>query len=147
LFGLVAKEMVVGALSLANGVGSIAALTSSLFLATSAAHFTPASALSFLVFILFYPSCVSAFSAMTGEFGIKFALLSFCLQFGIAYVLSFITYSILSEQNIAFAVMLIVAFLIANIMRFMIKFKKRDINGTFQRNRCGEGKTFEVDYR
>ena len=94
LTGLVAKEMVLGALVLANGAAGVSALGATLINPLSPAHFSAASAISFLVFVLLYPSCISSISAIRKEMGKKTMWLSVGLQFGIAYVMSFIAYEI-----------------------------------------------------
>lgn len=94
LTGLVAKEMVLGALVLANGAAGVSGLGATLINPLSPAHFSAASAISFLVFVLLYPSCISSISAIRKEMGKKTMWLSVGLQFGIAYVMSFIAYEI-----------------------------------------------------
>ncbi len=89
--GLIAKEMVVSSLAIVNGVMA-GGLAESLLLTSSPVHFSPLSAISFLVFILLYPPCMSAFFAMKREVGLKCALKSFFLQLSIAYVMSALVY-------------------------------------------------------
>lgn len=57
-------------------------------------HFTTASALAFLVFVLVYVPCVTAISAMRKEFGSKWALFSALYQTSLAWVLAFIVYRV-----------------------------------------------------
>ncbi|MCI8441785.1 MAG: ferrous iron transport protein B [Provencibacterium sp.] len=89
LCGLVAKESVVSALSLLYGAGDAAALS-----AAVAARFTPLSALSFMVFCLLYPPCLSAFVTICRELGsLRRALAAAAFQTGVAYLVSFLIYS------------------------------------------------------
>jgi len=63
MFGLVAKEVVVGAMSSAYGAGEgeLSSIISS--------HFTPLSALSFMVFVLLYVPCIATIVALKKESG------------------------------------------------------------------------------
>ncbi len=84
--GLVAKESVVSCLTvLYHGMPQKGIL----------ANFTPASALSFMVFCLLYVPCISAFATMAKELNSRrWALLSFCLQMTAAYLISLTVYRI-----------------------------------------------------
>ncbi len=125
LTGLIAKEMVLGVLILANGVASVGELSTSLFIATNPVSFTTASALSFLVFVLFYPACVSASSALKKELGSKLVWRSILLQFTIAYIASFITYK-LAQSNISTLIAIIVVMLVLAIsIKIVVKYTKR----------------------
>ncbi len=57
-------------------------------------HFTAASALSFLVFVLVYVPCVTALSAMRKEFGGRWALFSALYQTALAWVLALIVFNV-----------------------------------------------------
>lgn len=130
LSGLVAKEMVLGALVLANGVGSIGELSASLFLASSPAHFTTATALSFLVFVLFYPACISAMSAAVREFGWKTALLSIGLQFAIAYLMAFATFNLFSAKSaLSIVAAIIFVAVLALCVVCVINYNKKNCKG------------------
>ena len=90
---MTAKEMVVASLSIANGiVGDIGALAVSLSSTNSSVFFSPASAISFLVFVLLYSPCFSAIIVTSKELGKKFACFMFFFQFALAYVVSTIAY-------------------------------------------------------
>ena len=119
--GLFAKEMIVASLILSNGVTSIGLLSSSLFNSISPAHFTAASAIAFLVFVLLYPTCVSAFGAMRKEFGLKTALTSFAIQLIIAYSVSFLTYKLASFGLGAMGSLIAIALTFAIMAIFMVK--------------------------
>lgn len=128
--GLVAKEMVLGALVLANGVGSVGELATSLFLSSSPAHFSVASAMSFLVFVLFYPACISAMSATSRELGRKTALISIGLQLGVAYLMSFITFNLFSVKNPAGIIMpLIFVVVLALCVVAVVNYNKKSCKG------------------
>ena len=78
-FGLVAKEMIVGAV-LALGVVNLG--------------LTMASALSFIVFVLLYTPCISALVAIKAKLGIGAALKTAFFNLIIAYGAAFIVYTI-----------------------------------------------------
>lgn len=86
--GLVAKEAVVGTLSIlytSTGMGMSAVLQQ--------VFPSPVAALSFLVFVLLYMPCVAAFSAMRREMNSwKWAVGTAAFQTGVAWVVSFIVY-------------------------------------------------------
>ncbi len=91
LTGLVAKEAVVSSLYLFYGLSASTA--------TAAALAVPfangAVVYAFLVFVLLYVPCAAAFSTMKRELGgWKWALASAAYQIGIAYLTSFVVYSI-----------------------------------------------------
>ncbi len=90
--GFTAKEAVVSTLAVLMGVG-----TSELPGALSQL-FTPVSAFSFLVFTLLYTPCVAAISAVKREMNSgKSAVGVVVFQTGIAWVISFLVYTVLSS--------------------------------------------------
>ncbi|MBQ8468895.1 MAG: ferrous iron transporter B [Clostridia bacterium] len=110
IVGLSAKEMVVSSLAIINGVvGSLPALAASLAMPQSVVHFSPASALAFLVFVLLYSPCLSAISVMSKEIGKKFALFVFVYQIAIAYLASLVFYLIASNVVTAIIVLIVLA--------------------------------------
>lgn len=130
LTGLVAKEMVLGALVLANGAAGVSGLGATLINPLSPAHFSAASAISFLVFVLLYPSCISSISAIRKEMGKKTMWLSVGLQFGIAYVMSFIAYEI--SKNGLWGVLglgAVVAIVLAICVRRVVNYIKKGCKG------------------
>ena len=130
LTGLVAKEMVLGALVLANGAAGVQALGATLINPLSPAHFSAASAISFLVFVLLYPSCISSISAIRKEMGKKTMWLSVGLQFSIAYVMSFIAYEI--SKNGLWGVLglgAVVAIVLAICVRRVVNYIKKGCKG------------------
>ncbi len=80
--GFMAKESVVSTLNVLGGGAGIGSVL------------TPLSAASFLVFCLLYTPCVAAISVIKRELGAKWALGIVFLQCAIAWVCSFIVYSI-----------------------------------------------------
>jgi cytochrome bd-type quinol oxidase subunit 2 len=62
-------------------------------------HFTPASAYSFLVFVLLYPPCISAIATMKKEYGKNMALASIVYQSCLAWIVSFIVFNLIKIFN------------------------------------------------
>ncbi len=86
--GMVAKEAVVSTMRVIYAAADAGAL-----IATLSVHFTRASAVSYLVFILLYTPCVSALAAMRRELGTTRWLLRAALsQLALAWVFSFCAY-------------------------------------------------------
>lgn len=86
--GFVAKEAVVGTLTILYAPASDAAMNTIL-----QGVFTPVSALSFLVFVLLYMPCVAAFSATRREMNSwKWAIGTSAFQTGVAWVVAFMVY-------------------------------------------------------
>ena len=86
--GFVAKEAVVGTLTILYNPATDAAMY-----ATLQSVFTPVSALSFLVFVLLYMPCVAAFSAIRREMNsLKWAIGTVAFQTGVAWIVSFLVY-------------------------------------------------------
>lgn len=97
--GLAAKEIIVSSIAMFNGVDvlgdsmksqTMRSITSPL----SVVFFTPASALSFMVFCLLYSPCLATISVFKKEIGGKWTAISVVLQFAIAYILALLTYNI-----------------------------------------------------
>ena len=85
LTGLMGKEVIAGTLGVLYG-GNLSV--------TILQHFTPISALSFLVFILLYSPCASTIITLKKEFSNKMALISILYQFATAWIVSFLFYNI-----------------------------------------------------
>ena len=77
LFGLVAKEMIVGAV-LTFGVATLG--------------LTTASALSFLIFVLFYTPCIPALSAIRAKLGVRAMWGTAAFNFAFAYLAAMLVY-------------------------------------------------------
>ena len=58
------------------------------------AHFTPASALAFLVFVLLYAPCIATLGALKSEFGTKWMAFSFFYLLTLAWIAGFVTYQV-----------------------------------------------------
>jgi len=87
LTGIVAKEAVIGTLSILGGGSGISAALGSIF--------TARSALSFLVFVLLYIPCIAALSTLWGELEKKFQILYILAgQLFISYSMSALVYMI-----------------------------------------------------
>ena len=91
--GIVAKEVIVSSIAIFNGVTS-SAISNSIIASTSVVHFTPASAMSFMVFCLLYCPCISTLATFRKEIGTKWTLFSVFSQFVIAYILSMLTFTL-----------------------------------------------------
>lgn len=87
LTGLMAKEVVVGTLSVLYAGGVELAIAST---------FTAASGIAFLVFTLLYTPCVSVIATMKKEFSSKFALFSVIYQLVVAWIFAFGAYHLVS---------------------------------------------------
>lgn len=97
--GLAAKEIIVSSIAMFNGVDvlgdsmksqTMRSITSPL----SVVFFTPASALSFMVFCLLYSPCLATISVFKKEIGGRWTAISVVIQFAIAYILALLTYNI-----------------------------------------------------
>ena len=97
--GIAAKEIIVSSIAMFNGVDvlgdsmksqTMRSITSPL----SVVFFTPASALSFMVFCLLYSPCLATISVFKKEIGGKWTAISVVIQFAIAYILALLTYNI-----------------------------------------------------
>ena len=80
--GFMAKESVVSTLNVLVGGAGIGSIL------------TPLSAASFLVFCLLYTPCIAAISVIKRELGAKWAVGIVCLQCAIAWLCSFIVFSV-----------------------------------------------------
>lgn len=86
--GFIAKETIVGTLTILYHPASDAAMTAAL-----QGIFTPVSAVSFLVFVLLYMPCVAAFSAIRREMNsTRWAVGTVVMQTGVAWAASFVVY-------------------------------------------------------
>lgn len=87
LTGITAKEAVISTFAVLIGKGSISAALGSMF--------TPAAALSFLVFTLLYMPCIAAFSVIKREIGgLKNAVLAMTYQTAVAWIAAYVVYNI-----------------------------------------------------
>lgn len=83
--GLVAKESVISTMQVLYPGGSLATALSQVF--------TPVSAYAFLIFVLLYPPCIAALSAIRREMGsLKWAAVTVVYQLGAAWLVSALFY-------------------------------------------------------
>lgn len=89
IFGVVAKEVIIGTLGTLHGVGS-EALASIL-----PGHLSPLGAISFLFFVLLYLPCLATIAVIRKETNsLKLTLLQLLVSFSIAWIVSFLVYNI-----------------------------------------------------
>ncbi len=130
LTGLVGKEMVVSTIGIINQVDMTGLLVAeSIMLPASPIHFSVASAVSFVVFTLFYPPCESAIVTIKKEFGWRFMFKSVGFMFAVAYVMSFVAYRLVLGSNVLLFTTILL--LLAIFRYFMIKFYNK-------KNKCEE---------
>ena len=103
--GLVAKEVIVSSIAIFNGIDVNAGsmqnqVQNSILNSSSAVYFTPASALSYMVFCLIYMPCIATMSVLNKEIGTKWTIISIIIEFVIAYLLSFIVYNLYNFMSI-----------------------------------------------
>lgn len=101
LTGVPAKEIVISTMGVlySEQNGEIEAEVDSTNLAKrlmASGDFTPASALAFLVFILFYFPCIATVAAIASEVGWRWAGASMLYNTVIAWVLAYVTYHLFS---------------------------------------------------
>lgn len=131
--GLVAKEVIVSSIAIFNGIdvnaGSMTEqVQSSILNPNSAVYFTPASALSYMVFCLIYMPCIATMSVLNKEIGTKWTVISIIIELVIAYLLSLVVYNLYNFINIFgfayFAILLIGLIIIGVSVKFIIKHLK-----------------------
>ena len=92
IVGVLAKELIVSTIAICNNVGGQTALAMSLTSCLSVVNFTPASAISFLIFTLLYSPCASNLAVLKKEIGSFYMWFCLISQLTVAYMLSFIVY-------------------------------------------------------
>ena len=130
--GFIAKENVVGTLAVVYGITNfidteeLALVGGSTEVATIMG-LSSVAALSYLMFNLFTPPCFAAIGAMNSEMQSKKWLMGgIALQFGVAYVISFLVYQIgslitLGSIGAGFVPGLVVVLIIVSIVAYLIK--------------------------
>ncbi len=125
--GIVAKEVIVSSIAIFNGVTS-SAISNSIIASTSVVHFTPASAMSFMVFCLLYCPCISTLATFRKEIGTKWTLFSVFSQFVIAYILSMLTFTLFKITELfgflTTTVCLVILFIIIYSLIYFFKNRK-----------------------
>lgn len=126
--GIIAKEMVVSSLAIVNST-TLIGLGASLVDPSSSVFFTTASSLSFLVFVLLYPTCISAMVSMKKELGAKTTFLSILIQFISAYSVSMMVYfvAIMITNGFWWISVLVIIFVLL-IVFFVLKYLCRRYN-------------------
>ena len=139
LFGVVAKEMVLSSLALVNHAGA-GFLALSLVDEFSVVHFSPLSAISFLVFIMLFTPCFPALRMMGKEIGGFFAFFVGAFQFFVAYVVSLFVFQI-GCGNLIF-VWILIALFVAFFGLVVVKCKRKGdcCCGCYNKN-CLRGKS------
>ncbi len=99
LAGLSAKEIIVSSIAMFNGINIHGdnmqnQTMRSILDPMSVVCFTPAAALSYMVFCLLYSPCLATISVFKKEIGKKWTAIAIVIQFVLAYTLSLITYNI-----------------------------------------------------
>jgi len=118
---ILAKELILSIFTISNGVASTSALALTLTASTSLINFTYASAISFLIFALLYSPCISTLAVIKKEAGRFWMWFSLISQLVIAYIISFIVYTALT-QGFWLALASVVAIsLIVSAIIFMAK--------------------------
>ena len=97
--GLIAKEVIVSSIAMFNGVNvsgdSLKSQTMrSILDPLAVVSFTPASALSFMIFCLLYSPCLATISVFKKEIGTKWTVISIVVQLMIAYLISFFVFNL-----------------------------------------------------
>ena len=126
IVGILAKELIISTLSICNNMHTTKSLMASLILPTSVVSFTPASAISFVVFSLLYCPCVSNLAAIKNETSKFYMWFSVVSQFVVAYLFSYIAYESITK-GLPFAIisLLIVAIISLSIFVVCKKFKQQ----------------------
>ncbi len=136
--GLIAKEIIVSSIAMFNGIssnfeGKYGELSKSLTLSSSPVFFTPASALSFMVFCLLYTPCFASIAVLKKEIGKKWLVVSMLVQFALAYICSIIIYgttSLIIKNGI---IGLLICVIIASLVSFSIYYL---LNAIKQKRLC-----------
>jgi len=91
-FGNAVKDSVLGVLKPSLSITEIEDEGDSSLKALIKNSFTPLSALSFMIFILIYTSCLGTVATMAREIGIRYALIFLVYSFAVAWTVAFLTY-------------------------------------------------------
>lgn len=138
LAGVIAKEIIISSIAIFNNVSSnnanfMQSISNSLKMETSIVYFTPASALSFMVFCLLYTPCVSTMAVLGKEIGKKWTFICVLMQFVIAYLTAMVTFALfnliayLGIGN-SLLLLLLVACVVGIFKRIFSKKKQKNIH-------------------
>lgn len=138
LAGIIAKEIIISSIAIFNNVSSnnanfMQSVSNSLKMETSIVYFTPASALSFMVFCLLYIPCVSTMAVLGKEIGKKWTFICVLMQFVIAYLTAMVTFALfnlIAYLGIAnsLLLLLLVACVVGIFKRIFSKKKQKHIH-------------------
>lgn len=138
LAGVIAKEIIISSIAIFNNVSSnnanfMQSVSNSLKMETSIVYFTPASALSFMVFCLLYTPCVSTMAVLGKEIGKKWTFICALMQFVIAYLTAMVTFALfnlIAYLGIAnsLLLLLLVACVVGIFKRIFSKKKQKHIH-------------------
>ncbi|MBQ3493787.1 MAG: ferrous iron transport protein B [Clostridia bacterium] len=110
--GIIAKEVVVSAIAMFNGIdlkgGDNQALSNSLLSNESVVFFSPAGAFSYMIFCLLYCPCIATISVLVKEIGKKWTVISVVLQFVLAYTVGLI-FNLLATLSGIYGIMWVLA--------------------------------------
>lgn len=134
IVGVLAKELIVSTMSICNSAHTTKSLILSLVSTASVINFSPASAISFIVFSLLYCPCASNLAVIKQEAGKFYMWFSVFSQFTVAYLTSFVIYQSLTK-GVIFAIMALLIILIITIS-FSVVSKKLRKPKCFLCNRC-----------
>lgn len=121
--GVIAKEIIVGSLCSINKVEANE-LAQSIKNPMFIANFTPASAISFLLFALFYLPCISSIVVMKNEMGLKRTIKYCALQLILTYFICFMVYNTIS--NLKLFVFLLIISIFALCFKICYKYYKNN---------------------
>ena len=134
IVGVLAKELIVSTMSICNSAHTTKSLILSLSSAASVINFTPASAISFIVFSLLYCPCASNLAVIKQEAGKFYMWLSVLSQFTVAYLTSFLIYQSLTK-GLIFSLIAVVIILIISTS-FTVVYKKLKRPKCYLCNNC-----------
>lgn len=121
LVGLVAKELIVSSMLIFNKVSTTSTLMVSLKMLESPIYFTPALAISFLVFVLLYSPCISNIAVLYKEVGKKYATIGILVEFIVAYIISMLAYNLLSGNFVSALISILVVGIIIFSVTYTLK--------------------------
>ncbi len=145
--GLTAKEIIISSIAMFNGINVLGdsmknQTMRSILDPSSVVFFTPASALSFMVFCLLYSPCLPTISVFRKEIGKKWTIISIIIQFTVAYAISLILFNLFKLVEIWGAMNVSLCFLAAFIISLSIFYiigkvkNKNDCKGCAYSRNC-----------
>ncbi len=117
--GIMAKELVLTTLALTSGINA-----KDIMLCMSGgleAYFSPLTLFIFILFVSLYSPCISTLSSMSKTIGKKYAVYSFLINTGIAYLTCSVVYmlGLLARKSIAWLIVVIVIMLVTISVAFL----------------------------